>query len=58
MMELNFARGLSSVHVLGHEGVRDRGGDRPAPSIAIHCPPNTPVANSHSDVGLPRVSHS
>ncbi|PBK79890.1 hypothetical protein ARMGADRAFT_97641 [Armillaria gallica] len=58
MIELNFARGLSSVHVLGHGGVRDRGGNRRASSIAIHRPPNTPVADSHSEVELPRVSNS
>lgn len=39
MMELGIARGLSSIHVLGHEGARGRGGDdAPLPLLAIAHP--------------------
>lgn len=58
MTKFDFARGLSSIHDLGHEGARERGGDQRASSVTNHRPPNASVVNSHPDVGLLRVSYS
>ncbi|KAK0185278.1 hypothetical protein F5146DRAFT_201622 [Armillaria mellea] len=42
MMELDFARSLSSVRVLGHEGCVNEDGNQPAPSVTGYRPPKLP----------------
>ncbi len=54
MMELDLARGLSSVHIHGQVEVREQGGDH---SIASHHLPKASAVSSHP-IGRPRVGYS